>query len=88
MEQTSHTTIISIMSNIWVNYRRDEDWGDFVLDNGTEFAFAFGLDLENIQIDKASYQNILNVWQNLLEYAGVKEDNISDWNDFVDKVNK
>lgn len=87
MAQTSHATIISIMSNIWVNYREDEDWGNFVMANGTEFAFAFGLDLENIKIDQASYQNILNVWQNLLEYAGVKEDNISNWDDFVDKVN-
>lgn len=87
MAQTSQKTIISIMSNIWVNYRRDEDWGNFVMENGTEFAFAFGLDLGNIKIDKTSYNNILVVWKDLLEYAGVKEDNISDWNDFTDKVN-
>ena len=86
MEQTSPQTVISIMSNIWVNYRNDEDWGDFVMENGTEFAFAFGLHLGNIEVDETSYKNIFIVWKDLLEFSGV-EDNISDWDDFVDKVN-
>ena len=73
-EVTDFKHICSILAELWLNYRDDEDFEEFIKYNDIGLPLAFFIDSEIVaETDQAS-RYILETWQIFISALGVEKD--------------
>lgn len=79
MEQNSQPTTIdnkvSILADLWLNYRMDEDFSDYIEYNDLGLPLAYLVDNGVVKIENEMSTNLINeTWDLLLAGLGIDED--------------
>jgi len=88
MAKTTFDNKALILGQLWINYKMEDEWIDFVEYNdlGLPLAFAFA---EGIINDTPSLQQYINeTWNLLLEGMELDDIGFSDFAELVDKQNE
>jgi len=88
MAKTTFDNKALILGQLWINYKMEDEWIDFVEYNdlGLPLAFAFA---EGIINDTPSLQQYINeTWDLLLEGMELDDIGFSDFKELIDKQNE
>jgi hypothetical protein len=88
MAKTTFDNKALILGQLWINYKMEDEWVDFVEYNdlGLPLAFAFA---EGIINDTPSLQQYINeTWDLLLEGMELDDTGFEDFQELVDKQNE
>jgi hypothetical protein len=88
MAKTTFDNKALILGQLWINYKMEDEWIDFVEYNdlGLPLAFAFA---EGIVNDTPSLQQYINeTWDLLLEGMELDDTGFEDFQELVDKQNE
>ena len=88
MAETSFENKVGILSYLWMNYREDEDWKDFIEYNDLGLPLAYMLDNQVVELtavdedDEEDYSNgaffIENTWEMFLSKVGLEDTGFDD----------
>jgi len=88
MAETSFENKVGILSYLWMNYRENEDWKDFIEYNDLGLPLAYMLDNQVVELtavdedDEEDYSNgtffIENTWQMFLSKVGLEDTGFDD----------
>lgn len=88
MAETSFENKVGILSYLWMNYRDNEDWTDFIEYNDLGLPLAYMLENQVVELpaldeeDEEDYSNgaffIENTWQMFLSKVGLKDTGFDD----------
>jgi hypothetical protein len=88
MAKTTFDNKALILGQLWINYKMEDEWIDFVEYNdlGLPLAFAFA---EGIVNDTPSLKQYINeTWDLLLEGMELDDTGFEDFQELVDKQNE
>lgn len=88
MAETSFENKVGILSYLWMNYRNNEDWTDFIEYNDLGLPLAYMLENQVVELtaldedDEDDYSNgaffIENTWQMFLSKVGLEDTGFDD----------
>jgi hypothetical protein len=81
-EVTKFETICSILSELWINYKEDKDFSEFIQYNDLGLPLAFMLDSEIVEPKDLAFQYVLETWQIFLSALNIDKD--MGWNSLDD----
>lgn len=73
-EVTKFETICSILSELWINYKEDKDFSEFVQYNDLGLPLAFMLDSEIVEPTELAIQYVVETWQIFLSALKIDQD--------------
>lgn len=70
---TSFENICKILADLWLNYRSDKEFGDFVSYNDIGLPLAFFIDSELVEHTELAKQYVIETWQIFLAALGIED---------------
>lgn len=71
---TGFEDICSILSDLWLNYKQEKTFQDFISYNDVGLPLAYFIDSELVEATELAKQYVRETWILLLESLNVKED--------------
>lgn len=79
---TDFSTICVILSDLWLNYKEEKDFKDFIGYNDVGLPLAYFIDSELVTASDLAIQYVYETWNILLESLEIKQD--IGWNSLED----
>jgi len=90
-EITKFSTICSILSELWMNYKEDKDFKEFIEYNDLGLPLAFLIDSEIVESTDQAEQYVSETWNIFLSALGVEKDtgweSLDDLFKYIEKKN-
>jgi hypothetical protein len=90
MSESQSTTIenkVSILSELWLNYRADEDFADYIEYNDLGLPLAYLVDNGVVKMENEMSTNLINeTWDLLLAGLGIEDTGFETLDNMLDKA--
>ena len=91
-EVTKFESICSVLSELWVNYKEDKEFSEFIQYNDLGLPLAFMLDSSIVEPTDSAIQYVTETWNIFLSALGIEEDlgwsSLEDVFKYIEKKNK
>lgn len=82
--ETAFETRVSILADLWINYRQDEEFKDFIEYNDMGLPMAYFIDNDIVEPKPIGVQFINETFELLLAGLEVEDTGFQDLNDLLD----
>jgi hypothetical protein len=90
MSESQSTTIenkVTILSELWLNYRADEDFADYIEYNDLGLPLAYLVDNGVVKMENEMSVNLINeTWDLLLAGLGIEDTGFETLDNMLDKA--
>jgi hypothetical protein len=90
MSESQSTTIenkVTILSELWLNYRADEDFADYIEYNDLGLPLAYLVDNGVVKMENEMSTNLINeTWDLLLAGLGIEDTGFETLDNMLDKA--
>ena len=90
MSESQSTTIenkVTILSDLWLNYRADEDFADYIEYNDLGLPLAYLVDNGVVKMENEMSVNLINeTWDLLLAGLGIEDTGFETLDNMLDKA--